>query len=73
VGVYRTQLAEDRTVLLGDGYSAGSGSWAPQTVTVSDLLERRVSGAYGLVLWVSLPGTYLQGYELMGAKVTYSY
>lgn len=70
--VYRAQLAEDRTIQLGNAYSTGS-DWTVQTVTVSDLSERRVSGAYGLVLWVNLPGTYPQGYKFLGAKVTYSY
>jgi hypothetical protein len=72
-GVYRVQLAENLTIHLGESYSIGSGSWEAQTVTVSDLTERRVSGAYGVVLNVYLPGTGAQGYKLLGAKVTYSY
>jgi hypothetical protein len=72
LGLYRVQLAEDRTVLLGEVYSAGSG-WTMQEVTLSGFSPRRITGAYGAVLNISLPGTYPQGYGFMGAKVTYSY
>lgn len=72
LGLYRTQPAEDRTIQLGEVYTTGS-SWEMQTVTLSDLSERRITGAYGATLNVYLPGTYPNGYKFIGAKVTYTY
>lgn len=70
--LYRTQPAEQKTVLLGEVVSAGS-SVAMQVVTLSNLTERRISGAFGATLSISLPGPYTDGYRFLGAKVTYSY
>lgn len=68
----RTQPAEEKTVSLGSVLSAGS-SFSMQVITLSNLAERRISGAYGATLSVYLPGPYTDGYRLLGAKVTYSY
>jgi hypothetical protein len=73
LGLYRTQPAvEHSTIQLGEVYTTGS-SWTMQAVTLSELGERRITGAYGAVLAVYLPGTYPNGYKFLGAKVTYTY
>lgn len=73
LGLYRTQPAvEHSTTQLGEVYTTGS-SWGMQVITLSDLTDRRITGAYGAVLAVYLPGTYPNGYKFLGAKVTYSY
>ena len=68
----RTQLAEHKTVLLGRAVTTGS-SLVMQVVTLSNLAERRISGAYGATLSIYLPGPFTDGYRFLGAKVTYSY
>ena len=68
----RTQPAEQKTLSLGTVLTAGS-SYSMQVTTLSELLQRRVSGAYGATLSVYLPGPFTDGYRFLGAKVTYSY
>jgi len=70
--VYRTQLAVPQNVLCGEGATQGSSD-TMQVVTVRDLEPRRVTGAYGMTLSVYLPAPYTDGYQFLGAKVTYSY
>lgn len=68
----RTQPAEQKTLSLGSVLTAGS-LFSMQVITLSNLAERRISGAYGATLSVYLPGPFTDGYRLVGAKVTYSY
>ena len=72
LGLYRTQPAQDQTIQLGEVYTTGS-SWDMQTITLSSLTERKITGAYGATLNVYLPGTYPNGYRFLGAKVTYTF
>mgnify|MGYP001072459017 CR=1 FL=1 len=72
MGLYRTQVSAQETLNLGEVYTSGS-AFTMQTITLSDLAERRISGAYGATLNIYLPGPYTDGYRFYGAKITYSY
>lgn len=72
VALFRTTPTTGSQQTIGGVCSSGASTTNPQVFTQTSLTHRRVTGAYGPYLWVSLPGSYSDGYRFYGVKITYS-